>query len=197
MMASKSDKQIVCDRYWLLTWTMYGNWLPGDKRGFVSNVRDGDGAEVRHNVPGTQYDSNIPALENHARKRMKGDPVRINVSQAETLFAQFQQTSRFRGWRLFAAAIMANHCHLVVGAPADPEPATLLQSFKGYGSRVLNNGWERPQNGTWWTGSGSTRKLPDDVAVFAAIQYISDQEFPLLIWTTNVPELNLEGGRIK
>ena len=29
------------DRYWLLTWTTYGTWLPGDARGFVSNVADG------------------------------------------------------------------------------------------------------------------------------------------------------------
>jgi hypothetical protein len=25
------------DRFWLLTWTMYGNWLLGDPRGFVSD----------------------------------------------------------------------------------------------------------------------------------------------------------------
>jgi len=23
---------------WLLTWTTYGTWLPGDERGFVGNV---------------------------------------------------------------------------------------------------------------------------------------------------------------
>jgi hypothetical protein len=26
------------DRYWLLTNTSYGNWLPGDRRGFVGRV---------------------------------------------------------------------------------------------------------------------------------------------------------------
>lgn len=196
-MVSKSDKQIVYDRFWLLTWTMYGNWLPGDKRGFVSNIRDGEGPEVRHNVPGTDDDSNMPALENAARRRMKGNPVRIDATQAEALFAQFQQTSRFRGWQLFAVAIMANHCHIVAGVPGDLQPATLLQSFKSYGSRVLNSGWDRPQSGTWWTRSGSTRKLPGNAAVLAAIQYVLDQEHPLLIWTTNIPELDLEGGRTK
>jgi hypothetical protein len=92
---------------------------------------------------------------------------------------------------------MANHCHIVAGVPGDPQPATLLQSFKSYGSRVLNSGWDRPQSGTRWTRSGSTRKLPDNAAVLAAIQYVSDQEHPLLIWTTNIPELDLEGGRTK
>ena len=45
------------DRYWLLTWTTYGTWLPGDQRGFVSNVPNGSGPEVRHNIPGTPYDA--------------------------------------------------------------------------------------------------------------------------------------------
>ncbi len=35
------------DRYWPLTWTTYGTWLPGDARGFaVSNVRDGLGRQA-------------------------------------------------------------------------------------------------------------------------------------------------------
>ena len=28
------------DRHWFLTWTTYGSWLPGDPRGFVSQLRD-------------------------------------------------------------------------------------------------------------------------------------------------------------
>jgi len=71
------------DRYWLLTSTTYGTWLPGDFRGFVSNVRDvganDQGAdaprsparEVRHNVPGTPYDADLPGLERSARSALK------------------------------------------------------------------------------------------------------------------------------
>src|SRR5437763_1061534 len=33
-------RTVVMDRYWLLSSTFYGNWLPGDPRGFVSRVRD-------------------------------------------------------------------------------------------------------------------------------------------------------------
>ena len=188
---------VQCDRYWFLTWTMYGNWLPGDERGFVSNVRDGDGPEVRHNRPGTEYDSNLPMLKRAARAALVGDPVRIVVTQAEALFEQFRETESFRGWRLFAVGIMANHCHLVVGVPGDPDPEDLLRDFKSYGSRRLNKAWTRPASGTWWTESGSKRKLPDDAAVLAAIQYVVDQEHPLVLWTTSVPELNFPGGRIK
>jgi hypothetical protein len=49
------------DRYWFLTWTTYGTWLPGDARGFVGRVWNEDlGPRVKHNEPGTPYDANLP-----------------------------------------------------------------------------------------------------------------------------------------
>ena len=191
-----NDEHIRCDRYWLLTSTTYGNWLPGDSRGFVSNVRIDDGPEVRYNIPGTPYDADLPPLQEHVRSQLKGDPVRFDADHAVQLLEQFQETAMHGKWRLFAVGIMANHIHIVIGVPGDPAPKTLLQSLKGYGSRRLNRLYGKRESGTWWTESGSKRKLPDDRAVLSAIQYVVDQEHPLLIWTTAVPELGLEGGRI-
>ncbi len=48
------------DRYWLLTWTCYGHWLPGDSRGFVGNVLNDLGERVVHNLPGTPYAADVP-----------------------------------------------------------------------------------------------------------------------------------------
>ena len=197
MTRDEPDLLIHCDRYWLLTWTMYGNWLPGDKCGFVSNVRDGDGPEVRHNIPGTEYDKDLPSLEEAARINLIGDPIRIQSEQAEVLLQQFQETAKFRNWKLLAVAIMSNHCHVVLGVPGDPDPRTLLQGLKSYGSRALNRKWKKPLSATWWTESGSKRKLPDDTAVLAGIKYLIDQEYPLVLWTTCIPEMKLSGGRIK
>ena len=43
-------------RYWLLTWTTYGTWLPGDDRGFVSPVRKSSLDNwQRQNERGTEY----------------------------------------------------------------------------------------------------------------------------------------------
>ena len=60
---------------WLLTWTTYGTWLPGDERGFVGNVveeatndtvqtailvRAADASRrVTHNIPDTPYDRSM------------------------------------------------------------------------------------------------------------------------------------------
>ena len=170
------------DRHWLLTWTTYGSWLPGDRRGFVSSLRDAARQPVIHNQPQTPYDTDLPRLEVAMRSRMKGQPVRLLPAQADAIEQQFQETAAFRGWRLAAGAVMANHVHLVVGVPGDPEPETLLHAFKSYGSRVLNRRWSKPPNGTWWTESGSRRKLPDAAAIHSAVRYVRDQQHALRIW---------------
>jgi hypothetical protein len=56
----------------------------------------------------------------------------------------------------------------------------------------------RPLSDTWWSESGSRRKLPDERALLAAIAYVCDQEHPLLVWID--PRWNMElnpasGGR--
>ena len=55
--------------YWLMTWTTYGTWLPGSKRGFVGNVRVAGGRQETHNAYATPYDANLPRLEEWVRGR--------------------------------------------------------------------------------------------------------------------------------
>ena len=124
------------DRIWFLTWTTYGTWLPGDERGFVSPKFEGDTPERRNNEPGRSYDEGRPDLRRIAENKLAGDPVRLTRAQAEVVRRQFEETARYRGWQLLAGAIMANHVHLVVGVPGDPDPSALLRDFKSYASRA-------------------------------------------------------------
>ncbi len=167
-------------RVWLLTWTCYGEWVPGDARGFVGRVRDlrpgeQSSSRLRHNVVQTQYDRGLSGLARRSRERMNGPPVRLTEEQANALSSQFSETARHRGWRLLAAAVMTQHIHLLVGVPDDPEPDSLLRDFKSYGSRSLNRqaGGRRER---WWTRGGSTRKKSDRAAVLDAAAYVRDQE---------------------
>src|SRR5207248_1375256 len=119
-----------------LTSTFYGNWLPGDPRGFVSRVRDrrpDDPDEPRgadatplaprreHDTPGTPYDADLPGLHGSARSRLRCTPIRVTLEQAHVLVAQFQETAAYRTWRLLATAVMYNHVHIVVGLTGDPD----------------------------------------------------------------------------
>jgi REP element-mobilizing transposase RayT len=175
------------DRYWLLTWTTYGTWLPGDARSFVSDVPHGHGPEVRHNAPGTPYDADDDRVRQRALALLVGEAGWLTAEQARVVAEQFRQTARFRGWLLSAGAVMANHVHLVVGAPGDPDPAKLIHDFKSYATRALKAAGHVPSGARWWTESGSRQKLPDDQAVSAAIEYVRRQHAPLVVWTATGP----------
>ena len=94
------------DRYWFLTTTFYGNWLPGDPRGFVSNVRDRRPEDApsttrnEHDRVSTPYDRDLSGLNNHAKKLLKCDPIRITLAHAKLLCNQFHETAQYRGWEL-------------------------------------------------------------------------------------------------
>jgi REP element-mobilizing transposase RayT len=170
------------DRCWLLTWTTYGTWLPGDARGSVTRVREGaapDGPRIEHDKLETPYMKNLPGLVRASRVGMKGDPMRLSLEQAAIAAHDFSATARYRGWGLLAGSVMANHAHLVVGVHGDPPPEKLLQIFKSYASRALNRAFGRPVGGTWWTESGSRRKLSGDQAVASGVRYVESQDFCL------------------
>ena len=174
------------DRHWLFTWTTYGQWLPGDPRGSVTRIRDRSGPRHEHDLPGTPYDENLPGLYESAMKRMKGPPIRFTKLHADHLLPQFQETADYRRWLLVGTAVMANHVHLAVGVSGDPPPEEILADFKSYGSRALNRHFPKPKSETWWTTSGSKRKLKQEDAVLRAVAYLRRQEYPLLIWINPV-----------
>lgn len=170
-------------RYWLLTWTTYGTWLPGEDRGFVSPVRSSPyDSWRRQNTPGTDYSRSMPGLRSAAQSRLKCPPIFLNPSQAESLLEQFHETSQYRGWECLAVAIMRTHIHLLAEVQLDPSPDVILKDFKSYGSRKLNSRWGKPASATWWTESGSKRKKATYSAVVNAVRYVANQDYPLVIW---------------
>lgn len=170
------------ERIWLLTWTTYGTWLPGDRHGSVASVREGLGPRREKGEPNSPVEPPMPGLETASRDRMKGAPLFLDRARAEVVLTQFHETAAYRGWKLLGAALMASHVHLVLTVPGDPEPELLLRDFKSYASRALNGRFGKPLSGTWWTTGGSTRKLPDASAVERALVYVRNQHAPLTTW---------------
>jgi hypothetical protein len=155
------------DRCWLLTWTTYGNWLPGDERGFVSAVRDQTGTQTTHNRPRTEYDRDHPHLERYSKAAQKLGSVKLNREQAAAVCRQIQTTAEHRHWKLFAVAVMANHVHVVVGVPGDPDPSTLLRS------RVQSPRSGSPESGPVSGPVLTIRKSP--AVVFGGQRLTADQ----------------------
>jgi REP element-mobilizing transposase RayT len=113
---------------------------------------------------------------------MRGPAIRIDVEKARVLLNQFQETARFRGWRLLVVAIMDNHMHLVVGTGDETNPTKVLADFKAYGSRALNHRWGKPRSDTWWTYDGSKRKLQSENALRNGVEYVRTQARALVVW---------------
>lgn len=181
----------MTDRHYLITWTCYGQWLPGDRRGFVGNFRLDDGTRAILNEPDSPYAPSQPGLAIWVRQCMTGDPVALEATEAGAMISQFQEIARVRSWTLEAASVMYNHTHLVVGVSGDPEPGRVRELFKTWATRVLKAMKPLPPNGTFWTAKGSNPKLPDAAAIRAAVVYVvREQPNPLATcWAPHWREL--------
>src|SRR4051812_6338626 len=106
-------------RSWLLSTTYYGTWLPGDRRGSVTSVRDERpddphaDSRFEHDIPGAPWEGEMPGLRRAAAEQMKGPAVYFDLEKAEVILTQFQETAAYRGHTLRALSIMYNHLHLV------------------------------------------------------------------------------------
>ena len=155
--------------YVLVSSTTYGNWLPGDARGYVDE----------HNEYGTPFDRPSPALERSAKAQMTESTVFFDIEHAKTLIECWQTCAAELAGTLIVAAIMSNHFHFVAVFPGKIEKAKLLQSFKGRASRALNQAFGKRR---WWTDSGSVRYSFDESAFRARIEYVKKQKNPLVLW---------------
>ena len=180
---------ISVERYWFLTWTTYGTWLPGDHRGFVGQALDESGAFVNYNQIGMLPAPPDPQWNRTAEQNLQSPAVVLNHEQAEAVFDQRQETASIRSWLLIAVGIMRTHLHLVVGVPSDPDPEKLLGDFKAYGTRRLNRERGQPLGNSWWTKGGSKRKLLGEQALTNAVEYVRQQANPMLIWTREAGRL--------
>jgi len=179
--AAVAGRDLAFGATYLLTWTTYGTWLPGDERGFVGRVPGGAGGHTIHNEPGQPYDADDERLRRAARARMKGAAVHLEPDSARVCAAAFRQVADRYNIGIHAGAIMATHVHLVVTA-ADAEPSRLLNLFKGVSSRRLGQSFGPRAAGAWWTRGGSYRSLVNDRAIRAATDYVRAQPSALEVF---------------
>jgi REP element-mobilizing transposase RayT len=150
---------------YLLTWTTYGTWLPGDQRGWVDRQRQNGIGPI---LPPE------PAREAFARDRMKEPPFILDAKCRQVISEVIYQTCDIRGWFLHALAVQSNHVHVVISA-ADIAPKQIIGASKANGSRVLKEKYSEHNRKHWWTRGGSTRYLNSKESVNHAIAYVENQ----------------------
>ena len=144
---------------YLITWTTYGSWLPGDARGWVEAGR----FEIR--APDA-------ARREESQHRMRDAEVTLDPAQRAVVEATVKAHCSFRGWRLHAVNARTDHVHVVVTAEIGPEGA--MNQFKSWCSRRLNERW--PGRKRWWTYHGSTKWIWDDAYFAEAVDYVTNRQ---------------------
>ena len=154
----------------LLTWTTYGTWLPGDERGWVK--------------AGKGFQPPDPIRKREAEARMTADAPRLDDEQRLLVKKTIAAHCGIRGWTLHAVNCRSNHVHVVVSADRDSDD--VRDQFKAWCTRRLKEP-ERAQRESpgmgasavpvrekWWTEKGSCRRLWDKESLETAIRYVQD-----------------------
>jgi REP element-mobilizing transposase RayT len=147
---------------YLLTWTCYGTWLPGDARGWVN----------RHRTHGEKADLPQPALAEHAHGTLDEPPLVLSDRMRFPVDQAIRTTSDQLAWDIHALQVRTNHVHVVVTA-AGIAPTKVMGILKVASTRAL-----RPVSGRqrYWTASGSMRHLRSSESLSKAIEYVNNQD---------------------
>ncbi len=148
---------------YFLTWTTYGTWLPGDKRGWVAK-------------PG-QFREPDARIEQIAKQRMTEEPLYLDPEERAIVEQTIREHCEIRHWYLHAVRCLTNHVHVVVTARVKPE--IIMDQFKAWCTRRLkayaqNSATDRAQRSNWWTQRGSKRHLNDQSGLEGAILYVAE-----------------------
>jgi REP element-mobilizing transposase RayT len=150
---------------YLLTWTTYGTWLPGDARGWVDRQR-------RH---GEVVEPPDESREARARERMTQSAVILDATARLTVGKAIRATCVYRGWTVHALEVRSNHVHTVVTA-GGVAPGEVMRVLKSYASRALTALQSLGPRKHWWTRDGSKRYVNTEESLHAAVKYVQSQD---------------------
>jgi REP element-mobilizing transposase RayT len=146
---------------YLITFTCYGCHLHGSGSGSVDR---------KHNVPGTPIVQEDCQRAAAATARMDQAPYHLDRIRRDAVLDAIQEVCAHRRWTLLAAHVRSNHVHTVVEAEVSPE--RVMNGFKAYSTRRLDQmRLDKPKRKRW-ARHGSTRWLWKPEHVSAAIQYV-------------------------
>jgi REP element-mobilizing transposase RayT len=144
---------------YLITWTTYGSWLPGDERGWVE-----------FDVSGIQAGDLVRQAA--ARARMREEPVLLDAAQRALVESTIRDHCALRQWQLHAVNARSNHVHVVVTAQIPPEQ--VVNQFKAWCSRRLSEQFGSRKR--WWTHYGSTKWINEESYLHNAIRYVLERQ---------------------
>ena len=150
---------------YFITFACYGARLHGDESGSVDR---------HHNLVGSRLLEPNAERAMAVRRKMLQDPYVLDAVARPVVLIAIQRHCAYRGWSLLAAHVRSNHVHVIVEAQTRPE--RIMNEFKSYASRELNQLTSERPDRRRWARHGSTRWLWKDQDVRHALQYVTDEQ---------------------
>jgi len=219
--ARRRSSAEVEPQVYFITFTCYGTWLHGDKRGSID--RDHNQWLTPPLEPDELREQQEFLLLRHA-------PVILGSRQRTLVHDAIVEVCEHRGWHLHAINVRTNHVHLVV--TADRTGKRVLNDFKSYATRKMKqenslpevcselqkdpnpsrarqeadtpetsrarqeaDTPETPPEFRVWTRGGSARPLTTENSLLAAIDYTLNQQGPDI--TQPTPQSNPQPSRAR
>jgi len=140
---------------YMVTWTTYGTWLQGDKRGYVKDGRILEGDQT---------------LLELCKALQKGQTVKLTKREKEIVRRAILSESQRIGQNLEALAVCTNHLH-IAARPCDKSIERIVSMYKSAATRILRS---VGRSGAIWTAGFDKRFCftKDDLA--GRIRYIQN-----------------------
>jgi REP element-mobilizing transposase RayT len=159
---------------YFITFSCYGARNHGAEKGSVD--RDNN----QHGTPVLPEDIVRYEFETD---RMDQPPYLMDEMRRIIVLQTIREVSEFRKWELFAVHVRSNHVHVVVRADASPEK--VMNDYKAYSSRRLNEAGIDGHNRKRWSRHGSTIYLWTAMLVEEKVHYtLHEQGDPMAVHPT-------------
>ncbi len=146
---------------YLITFTCYGTRLHGDPSLTVSTLKN------IYNTPKIKHSEQLLRLKH---TRMKQPLYTMDKNRRKAVLEAIIEVCKYRKWRLLAAHIRSSHVHIIVNGYNTPEK--MMNDFKAYASRKLNNMGFENKDRKRCTRHGSTVYIWDDQGVADVMKYV-------------------------
>jgi len=141
----------------MATWTTYGTWLQGDKKGYVKN--------------GIVLEAN-PELEKSNKELLKHNKIKIPKQLRETVKNAILKESEEIGQKVYAITVCSNHIHIVVESIGKSSGYSVGR-FKKAATKVLR---KYGFNDKVWTKGFDKRYCYDEQELKKKIKYVQRHE---------------------
>jgi len=178
---------LMARKWFHITFSTYGTWLPGDARGFRSrHHRLHSSGNYKTRPPAGEH----AALRSHVQARMKNGPVTLTPKQRVTCGRAIIEKLREKGCEVIAAAVAARHAHIQARAE-DGTVKQVVGFAKQAASHRLRNDWP----GKIWAAGCRTSPIRDRAHQEKLFRYIvGHRDEAAFVWTFRDGEVGDESG---